>query len=136
MIYCSFLPIIVYNLTYISHGLHWATSRYIFNTLRLPQNFIPSLSWSTSPPMSYYNLPTLLYLSTYSFLMFTNPRWSLNLSEDFSVTLHIHHTIIISNPLLSIHRSHYHREQHSWHVWNILPFVHSENTLAVKAKVT
>ena len=70
-------------------------------------SFIPSLLWSTSPPMSfYYNLHTLLYSTVFihsfnmykpPFLMLINNKRSLNSSEDFlscSVTLHIHCTIM------------------------------------------
>ena len=37
-------------------NFHFTVSHCIFNTLRLAQ-----LTWSTSPPMSYHNFPTLLY---------------------------------------------------------------------------
>ena len=132
MLLCPELCHAVYSILCITSSMSFPPMSFYYNlpTLFLPNCPCPFFHMS-KPPLS-----TPLYAVSYAY----HPRWSLNSSEDFlffSVTLHIHRTIIIHScpalpsPLLPLPRPHYHTEQHSSHTWTILPFVSSENSLEV-----
>ena len=123
MLYIQHLPCITSSQVFCDLPLSLCPS----TTISLP-NFLTQLSLSI-----FLTCPNHLPLCM-QFLMFT--PCNLNLTEvflSFCVTLHIHSNIIVSfspalpSALLSLPRSH--REQH---IWRILPFMHSENTLKVK----
>ena len=54
-----------------------------------------------------------------------------SLSHYTSTIPSCHLSPALRSPLLSLPRSHYHREQHSWQAWKRLPFVRSEETSEV-----
>ena len=112
-----------------SHGL-------VFRGLPLP------LCPSPTTSLPFITQLFFVLFSTYSnhlcmqFLILPNPRRYLNSSEDFVPFLcHITHPLLLSchfyphlsTPLLSLPRSHYHGEQHSWHMLYLsLPIVHRQ----------